>query len=616
MRRRIAAVRSDRGNQPGSGRRWLVGATIAVIAASIGSATPAPPAPVTAEPTTPRPNIVLIVMDDWGFTDIGAFGGEIRTPNIDALARAGVRFADFHVAGSCAPTRAMLQTGVSNHRAGLGDMPETIPPEHLGKPGYDTVMNDRVATIAQRLHTADYRTYFSGKWHLGKTPDKLPGARGYDHATVMPDAGADNFEQKPIYGLHDRVDWSEDGKPLTLPADYYSSTFIVDKAIGYIDAGRGSGRPFLASVNFMANHIPVQAPDAYLARYAGHYREGWQELRAARAARAAALGIVPAVGTMATLSTTRDWQGLTREERDAQARYMQAYGAMAEAADHEIGRLINHLKATGDYTNTVFVLLSDNGPEPTDPRNRWINRLLLDRYYDFDPAHAGQRGTMTYIGPSWASALAAPLSGYKFTAGEGGLRVPLIIAWPGNPAIKAGTIAHRFAHVTDVAPTLLDLAQVPNAPLAAEPITGVSLKPMLTGQADAAHTPDAPLGYELTGNAALFKGDYKLVKNLPPTGDSRWHLYDIVRDPGETRDLGNILPDQMRAMIADYQAYARRDQVLPMPPGYTAAAQINENAFRETGLPLLERAGAVLVGVIALLIALVWAWRRRRAVRS
>ena len=148
-----------------------------------------------------RPNIVILLADDWGFSDVGSFGGEIRTPHIDGLAKAGVRFSNFHVAGSCSPTRAMLQTGISNHRAGLGNMPETIPPEHVGKPGYDTVLNDRVVTLASLFRDHGYRTYLTGKWHLGRTPGNMPTARGYDHAFSLADAGADNFEQRPIEGL-------------------------------------------------------------------------------------------------------------------------------------------------------------------------------------------------------------------------------------------------------------------------------------------------------------------------------------------------------------------------------------------------------------------------------
>ena len=562
-----------------------------------------------------RPNIVILLADDWGFSDIGSFGSEIRTPNIDALAKAGVRFSDFHVAGSCSPTRAMLQTGISNHRAGLGNMPETIPPDHVGKPGYDTVLNDRVVTMASLFRDAGYRTYLTGKWHLGKTADKLPTARGYDHAFSLADAGADNFEQRPIEGLYAAADWTEDGKPATLPKDYYSSRFVIDKMIDYIDRDRSTGKPFFASVNFLANHIPVQAPDAYIARYRTAYDKGWTATRTARRDRAAALGIVPARAPMVTMGTTRDWKGLSPDQRITYARAMAAYGGMAEAADEQIGRLIAHLKATGDYDNTVFVFTSDNCAEPTDPMGSLLGRLNSWAHYNMEPAEQGRRGSFTAIGPGWASAASAPLRGYKFSAGEGGLRTPLIIAWPANPAFRTGAIAGRMAYVTDIAPTLLALAGVAEQGATyrgkpVEPMMGSSLVPMLTGAADSVHPTTQSIGYELSGNAALFRGDYKLVKNLPPTGHGEWHLYDIVSDPGETRDLAATMPALFQAMQADYAAFAARDQVLPMPAGYTAAQQINDTAIRTVLVPQLLRGLAVLLVLVALFAGVRW-WRRR-----
>ncbi len=573
---------------------------------------------VPAQPQTAsrRPNIVILLADDWGFTDVGAFGGEMATPHIDALARAGVRFNNFHVAGSCSPTRAMLQTGVTNHRNGLGNMPETIPPEHVGKPGYDTVMNHRVVTIAEMLRASGYRTYLTGKWHLGSDATRLPYARGYDRAFSLADAGADNFEQRPIEGMYDSAAWTENGRPATLPRDYYSSTFVVAKMIEYIEGGRASGRPFLASINFLANHIPVQAPDADIARYAGGYRDGWGALRRARAAGAAAAGVMPADVAMARMASTRDWASLSNEERAAQVRVMQAYAAMATAMDREVGRLVAHLKASGDYDNTVFVFLSDNGAEPTDPMNRWRNRLFLGNAYDLSTGNIGRRNSFSYIGPSWASAAASPLSGYKFSAAEGGLRVPLIVAWPGNPAFARGSVAGGMAHVTDIVPTLLDLSgsEAPGEQWqgrAVEPVTGRSLVPMLTGAADDVHG-DRPIGYELSGNAALFRGDYKLVRNLPPTGDGRWQLFDIRRDPGETRDLATEMPGRFAAMMADYRAYADANGVLAMPDGYTADDQINENAFNNIMKPRLLRALPWAIGGLAAIIALLLWWRRRR----
>ncbi len=588
-------------------RRSACLASIALLAAAPAEASQAPPR---------HPNIVILLADDWGFSDVGSFGSEISTPNIDALAQAGMRFSNFHVAGSCSPTRAMLQSGVMNHRAGLGNMPETIPDEHRGKPGYDTVMNLRVVTIAQLLKAAGYRTYLTGKWHLGSDAKRLPGARGYDRAFSLADAGADNFEQRPIEGMYDTAAWTENGKPATLPKDYYSSHFVVQKMIDYIDADRAGGQPFLASVNFLANHIPVQAPDSDIARYSAMYRDGWTRLREARAKRAMALGIMPAGTALVTMKTTPDWAKLDAEERAAAIRVMQAYGAMATAMDREIGRLVAHLKATGEYENTIFVFLSDNGAEPTNPYNRLRNRLFLGMQYDTSIANIGRRGSFSAVGPGWASASASPLSGYKFSATEGGLRVPLIIAWPGHAGIRAGAINDGLAHVTDILPTLLDLSGVPGhggtwngRPV--ERLAGRSLVPMLAGTEGSVHG-DAPLGYELSGNAALFRGDYKLVRNLAPTGDGTWRLFDLKMDPGETSDLSATMPDRFAAMRADYAAFARDNGVLEMPVGYTADEQINLYAWRQQGKKRAIQAGVVLGGVIVSLALIFAGWRRRR----
>ncbi|WP_235211556.1 arylsulfatase [Sphingopyxis sp. LC363] len=571
------------------------------------------------KPTPGRPNIVILLADDWGFSDVGSFGAEFATPNIDALAYAGMRFSNFHVAGSCSPSRAMLQTGVMNHRNGLGNMPETIPDEHRGKPGYDTVMNHRVVTIGELLKAAGYRTYLTGKWHLGSDGTRLPHARGYDRAFSLADAGADNFEQRPIEGMYDKANWTENGKPATLPSDYYSSRFVVQRMIDYIEEGRASGKPFLASINFLANHIPVQAPDSDIARYSAMYRDGWTALREARAKRAAALGIVPSGVPMVTMPTTPDWKKLGDEERAAAVRVMQAYAGMATAMDREVGRLVAHLKAAGDYHNTIFVFLSDNGAEPTNPFNSLRNRLFLGMQYDLSTANIGRRGSFSAIGPGWASAAASPLSGYKFSATEGGLRVPLIIAWPGHADIRAGGISDGLAHVTDILPTLTELAGVSGhggnwRGRAVEPVTGRSLVPVLKGGTGSVHG-DAPLGYELSGNAALFRGDYKLVRNLPPTGDGEWRLFNLKTDPGETRDLAAAQPDRFKTMMADYRAYAKANGVLDMPAGYTADEQINRYAFEQQGKPRLIRFG-LWVGAFALLLSgLIWGLRRRLRAR-
>jgi arylsulfatase A-like enzyme len=591
-----------------------LGTSALAAALLLAPAQAAPPAP-----TPKQPNIVILLADDWGFSDVGAFGAEYQTPNLDALAYAGMRFSNFHVAGSCSPSRAMLQTGVMNHRNGLGNMPETIPDAHRGKPGYDTVLNHRVVTIAELFGAAGYNTYLTGKWHLGSDATRLPEARGYDRAFSLADAGADNFEQRPIEGMYDTAAWTENGKPATLPKDYYSSTFVVQKMIDYIDADRASGKPFLASINFLANHIPIQAPDSDIARYAAMYKDGWTKLREARAKRAAALGIVPAGAPMVTMATTPDWAKQSEEERAAAVRVMQAYAGMATAMDREIGRLVAHLKATGEYENTIFVFLSDNGAEPTNPFGSLRNRLFLDMQYDLSTANIGRRGSFSAIGPGWASAGASPLSGYKFSAAEGGLRVPLIVTWPGNEQIRAGAVNGGLAHVTDILPTLTELAGVEDhggswKGKAVEPVTGRSLVPMLGSAAGSVHGDD-PLGYELSGNSALFRGDYKLVRNLAPTGDGKWRLYDLKSDPGETKDLSAAEPARFDAMMADYRAYAKANGVLDMPAGYTADAQINRYAWEQQGKKRAIKAGLWLGGGIVAFTALIWGWRRRRRAR-
>lgn len=564
-----------------------------------------------------KPNIVILLADDWGFTDVGAYGSEIATPNIDALAAAGMRFSNFHVAGSCAPTRAMLQTGVSHHRTGLGNMPETIPPAHRGKAGYETQINNRVVTIAEHLAAAGYRSYFTGKWHIGKDKGHLPTDRGYTHGFALSQSGADNFENKPNLLIYDRADWSEDGQPAALTG--YSSAFIVDKTITYIDSDRD--KPFLASINFLANHIPVQAPDADIARYVGRYDAGWSALRAERRAGAVARGVISPNTAMVRMDSSEDWARQSASTKAQRAGAMSAYAGMATAMDREIGRLVSHLKARGDYDNTIFIFLSDNGPEALDPLHLGngflarLNALAAHYYYDVSTSQQGRPGSFTAIGASFASAAASPLRGYKFSASEGGLRVPLIIAWPGNPAMRRGGITPAFAMATDIVPTMLSLANVPAAQ-AEIPISGRSLVPLLTGTDTSVHGPDDPIGYELSGNAVLFQGNWKLVKNLPPYGDGNWHLYDLAQDPGETTDLASAEAARFAQMQADYAVYARAEGVLPMPAGYSAPKQIQANAREAILLPRLTALAMPLVVLAALAVLAGLLIRRFRASRA
>lgn len=564
-----------------------------------------------------HPNIVVLVADDWGYSDVGSFGSEIATPNIDTLAREGVRFSDFHVTASCSPTRSMLLTGVDNHRNGVGNMPETMPDEHLGKPGYSGVLNDSAITVASRLKEGGYRTYITGKWHLGKTPGTLPNNRGFDRSFIQADSGSDNWEERPYAPLYDKAAWFENGQPAHLPKNYYSSTFIVDKAMEYIEKDRQEGKPFFAYLGFQANHVPVQAPKAIIDKYQGRYDAGWTALRNERRDKAVELGLIPAGVGMQTMASTADWNALDEHEKRYEARRMEVYAGMAETMDQEIGRFIQHLKDTGEYDNTVFVFLSDNGSEPTDPYAIPAIRLWLEMNYTRQLDRLGSKGAFTSIGPSWASAAASPLSGYKFFAGEGGLRTPLIVT--GVPGSQSNHITKAFTHVTDIVPTLLEVAGVPahNGQFqgrAVEPMIGNSLVPVLTGAADRVHPEDQAIGYELSGSAALFKGDYKLVKSLKPVGNEQWHLYNIVADPGEVNDLQQQMPERFVAMQADYAEYARVNGVLPMPVGYDYMHQGQLYALKHVVIPKLKAAAPPVVAVLVLLVG-VLVWRRRRKQR-
>jgi arylsulfatase/uncharacterized sulfatase len=553
--------------------------------------------------STPRPpNIVLIVADDWGYTDVGAFGGEIATPTLDALAANGTRFSSFHVSAECSPTRAMLLTGLNSHLTGVGAMRETVPTSHLGKPGYLTVLKPEVVTVSSRLQQSGYRTYAVGKWHVGKATHNLPPARGFDRSLVQADSGSDNWQTAQRYlALTDKVYWFEDGREARMPKEFYSSQFYVDKAIDYLRQDQQSDKPFFLYLAFQANHIPLQAPREFIERYRGRYDEGWSTLREARHRRAIELGLIPPEAKLAAWPNLENWTTLDDDRRAYDARRMEVYAGMATAMDHHLGRLVAHLRRSGEFDNTVFVFLSDNGAEASDPYEFTLGRLWLMTQYTNEREQLGARGAYASIGPNWASAAAAPLATHKFYAGEGGLRVPLIIS--NVSGATAGGIHRGFAHVTDIAPTLLELAGITSA----ERLTGHSLLPVLQGAVEHHRPIDEPLGYELAGNAALFKGDLKLVRNLPPVGDGRWRLHDIARDPGETVDLSAARPDEYRSMIEAYARFERDNGVLPMPADYDPRQQVMRNALRNVILP-----AALPPLLLTLTILGGWLWLRRR----
>ena len=536
-------------------------------------------------PATP-PNIVLILADDLGYTDIAPYGSEINTPTLSALAEEGLRFTNYHTAANCAPARAMLLTGVDNHLAGVPNIPEMLAPEQRVHAHYQGVLGDNVVTVATLLEDAGYHTYMAGKWHLGMAPDKRPSRRGFERTMAMMDSGADNWEQRPYLPLYDRANWFADGDRFTLPEDFYSSRFLVDKMIEFIDSKLEDGKPFFAYLPFMAVHMPVQAPQQYIDRYLGVYDAGWDALRRQRLQRAAALGIVPAGVPMVRLETTADWEALSTERRRYEAKRMAVYAGMVEAMDFHIGRLVEFLRLKGQYGNTIFIFTSDNGSEasgPADPQSFAARLLPSSLGYHTDYDKLGLKGSYNTISPSFASASASPLAYYKFYTGEGGMRVPLVIA--GERVTRQRELTPAFAWATDISPTILSLAGVPRpgeryAGRPVLPITGRDLSPLLQGTAERVYGPDDAVGYELTDHAALFQGDYKLVVNQPPVGDGQWRLFNIVDDPGETLDLATAQPARFQRMLSRYERYRQDNGVLPLPAGYSQMRQLVSNSLQ------------------------------------
>ncbi len=565
-----------------------------------------------------RPNIVLILADDLGFSDTAPYGSEIATPSISELARQGLRFTNYHTAASCAPTRAMLLTGVDSHRNGVPNIVEAIPESQLVLENYRGSLASNVVTIATVLKDAGYHTYMAGKWHLGhERPEQRPSRRGFERTVAMADTGADNWEKKPYLPIYSQANWFADGRETDLPEDFYSSKFFVDKTIEFIESGRGDSKPFFSYIPFQAVHIPVQAPKEFTQKYLGVYDAGWTELRRMRLAGAVRQGVVSPDTQLAPVRGTKAWSDLSAEEQRFMSKSMAVYAGMVEAMDHHIGRLIAYLKEAGEYDNTIFVFTSDNGAEGSDPSAIPGGELLKNLFYRWmdysaDYETLGERGSFVAIGPSFASAATSPLAYYKFFAHDGGMRVPLVIAGP--PVVSAGETSDAFAYVTDLAPTILELAGVEQPGKSyqgstIEPMVGTSLVDLLRGRADRVHGDDHAIGYELAGNAALFKGDYKIVRDRGPIGDDEWHLYDIANDVGEARDLRREMPERFAQMLVDYDEYVRTNGVAPIPDGYDQRREVFQKGLR-------QRFGATALLVSAALLSLLvlaFAVRRRRA---
>jgi arylsulfatase A-like enzyme len=530
--------------------------------------------PAQAQVPSNRPNIVIILGDDLGFADMGSFGGEIKTPNLDSLAWNGVRFTNFYTQASCSPTRSLMLSGVDTHLNGLGNMDEMTAPNQQGVPGYEGYLNGRVGTLPQFLREAGYHTYMVGKWHLGKQPDQIPAARGFERDFSLLDGAGSYWDMTNLTAASPRSVFTEDGRYLTeLPPDYYATKTYTDKLIGFIGANHGDGKPFFAYVAHQAPHDPYQLPRDWRSRHVGEYDQGWDAVRQARLTRQIELGIMPPGTQLAErMWFVPDPIVLAPASRDLLGRKMELYAGMVENMDFHIGRLIAYLKQIGEYDNTIFIVFGDNGAEGNDlfemisgtPGTRDYLFAALN-WSQTDPKAWGDPGSYVAYGPMWAQVSMTPFSQYKGWLGEGGIRNALIVS---GPVVKRpkGSINNGLMYVGDLMPTLLEVAGIAYPGTldghTLPPLIGKSWSQVLAGQADSPRTGQDYLAWELFGNRAVRQGDWKLRWEYKPLGTGDWELFDVTTDPAERNDLAAERPDKVKALLALWDDYVRTNNVI------------------------------------------------------
>jgi arylsulfatase len=522
-----------------------------------------------------RPNFLLIVADDLGYSDLGSYGGEIKTPVLDRLAQEGVRYTDFYTSPTCSVTRSMLLTGTDNHVAGLGNMGELNAPNQMGKPGYEGVLNKRVASVSELLRDNGYHTYMAGKWHLGLKPDQIPHARGFERDFSLLVGGGSHFDdQWNLEWQIPKAPYTEDGRPVKkLPKGFYSTKAYIDKTIQFIEEGRGDGKPFFAYMAFTAPHGPLHLPDDWLRRYKNRYDEGWDAVRKQRLARMQEMGIVDKSANAADrLYFLPRATSFTPAVRVIQGRKMELYAGMVEYMDDQIGRVFDYLKEIGEYDNTVVIFISDNGAEGND-----LRAMVAGQKGSFGFLHAmnnfaedghnslGRKGTYAEYGPAWAQVSMVPFRIYKGWVSEGGIRSPLIVSGPGVQG--AGEInSEAVLHVTDIAPTILDLAGIEHPSTfkgrEIEPVQGKSWAGMLSGTTKSPRTSDDWLGWELFNNRAIRQGDWKISWLYEPFGTEDWQLFNLAEDPGEQHDLSDKFPEKKKALVALWDEYVKTNGVI------------------------------------------------------
>jgi arylsulfatase len=509
---------------------------------------------------SPRPNVVVILVDDMGWSDIGAYGGEIATPNIDALAARGLRFSQFYSTPRCSPSRASLLTGLYPHEAGMGHLDNVIHPGSLGTTGH---LSDRAVTIAEVLRDAGYFTAMSGKWHLGQSNGTPPWARGFDRVLSLR-AGGMYFPNQDFRGGDDTLT-SRAHEPLWLDGtamerdapifgDHWYSTYLwTDFALRFVDDARESHKPFFLYLPHNAPHFPLMAPEELIAKHRGQFRAGWDALRTARYRRQIRLGLIdPAWPLSPREPVSPAWDALPDAAKDRFDQLMAVYAAMIEAIDISVGTLVKGLETRGLLDNTMIVFLSDNGANAeSGPDGR------------MDGDRPGGPNSNLYLGMNWAALGNTPFRRFKHFTLEGGIAAPLIVHWPaGIPAGRRNRIVRDPAQLIDIMPTVVDVsgARYPQQfhGHAIQPMEGVSLRGVFAGRPLAR---PQPLFWEHEGNRAVRSGRWKIVSTFP----GAWELYDVTADRVEAHDVAAAHPEIVRQLSAQWDAWAKRTNVDPWP---------------------------------------------------
>ena len=505
------------------------------------------------------PNILLIVADDVGFTDIGAFGSEIATPNLDRLAHAGVRLTNLHTGFSCQGTRIMLMSG-----APIAAVLEERPSLPNGQRGNTFSLS--YANIAELLQDEGYATYMAGKWDIGPIEGYTPADRGFDRSFTLLGASGSNFGR---YFMGNRFGYEDDGRALTpedLPEDFYATRAFTDKILEYLQSSQAD-TPWFAYLPYTAAHWPLQLPEDWLDRYAGRYDMGYDVLREQRFARALAAGVVPAGGNLDDFQPVAEpWSALSPQEQRHYARAQEIYAGMIEYMDMSVGRILDYLEASGELENTVVVFMTDHGASASEygvdtGRNPRAAGPSPTEDVDNSLENFGRPNSWIDHGRGFAEAATAPFKYQKGTLSEGGLRAASFVYHP--PAITGGAVSDAFMTVMDILPTFMDIAgsEHPGAgpfrDRRINAIVGRSAWPHLTGESAAVHPPTAATGWTQNATGALIRGSYKIINQRHPGGGmgvGPWQLYDLATDPGERLDLAAQHPELVAEMVAEWES--------------------------------------------------------------